>query len=219
MARSGRRRAAAGAGGTGNGAPAAADEGDRIIEAAFARIASDGWLRLSLASVADMTEVPILQVYRRFRSKRAILCRFFERIDETVLAEPPAAEEGERPRDRLFDLIMRRFDALRPYKEALGALRRELPRDPPSAMIAGAALCRSMRWMLEAADIVTGGVRGAVATKLTAGAYLAVMQVWQRDDAPDLARTMAALDARLQRIERWLEPLAPARAAGGRRSA
>jgi AcrR family transcriptional regulator len=217
VARTGRRRTSAGT--TGNRATAAADEGDRIIEAAFARIASDGWLRLSLASVAKTAELPILQVYRRFRSKQAILCKFFERIDETVLAEPPAAEEDERARDRLFDLLMRRFDALHPYKEALGALRRELPRDPPSTMIAVAALCRSMRWMLDAADIVSGGLRGAIAIRLTAGAYLAAMRVWQRDDAPDLAHTMAALDARLRRIERWLEPLASAPAADERRSA
>ena len=124
-----------------------------------------------------------------------------------------------RPRDRLFDLLMRRFDALRPHKEALAALRRELPRDPPSAIAALAALCRSMRWMLEAADIGTGGVRGMVAIRLTAGAYLAAMRVWQRDDAPDLAHTMAALDARLRRIERWLEPFAPASTASQRRSA
>jgi hypothetical protein len=58
--------------------------------------------------------------------------------------------------------------------------------------------------MLEAADIPTGGVRGAIAVKLATAAYLSAMRVWQRDDSPDLARTMASLDARLRRIERWL---------------
>jgi AcrR family transcriptional regulator len=188
----------------GNGTAAVPDDGDRIVEAALLRIASDGWLRLSLAGVAAAAELPILRVYRRFRSKQAILCRFFERIDEAVLAEPPPPEEGERARDRLFDLLMRRFDALRPHKTALQVLRRELPRDPPSAMIAGGALCRSMRWMMEASDIATHGIRGAIAIKLVARAYLAAMRVWQSDDSPDLARTMAALDGRLRRIERWL---------------
>jgi hypothetical protein len=58
--------------------------------------------------------------------------------------------------------------------------------------------------MLEAADISTGGWRGAIAVQLTAGAYLSAMRVWQRDDTPDLAPTMAALDARLRWIESWL---------------
>ncbi len=161
---------------------------------------------MSLAAIAAAADLPILQVYRVFRSKQAILWGLFRRIDEIVLAEPPAAEPDERPRDRLFDLLMRRFDALQPYKPALEVLRREWPGDPATALCAGASVLRSMRWMLEAADIPTGGVRGAVALKLASAAYLSVMRVWQRDDSPDLARTMAALDARLRRIERWLVP-------------
>ncbi len=188
------------------------DEARRIVDAALARLAQDGWRRLSLAAIADEAGLPILRVYRNFRSKQAILAGFMRRIDETVLAEPPPAEGDERPRDRLFDLLMRRFDALRTYKPALAVLRRELPADPAAALCVAAALLRSMRWMLEAADIATGGVRGAVAVKLAGAAYLATMRVWQSDEAPDLGQTMAALDARLRRIERWLTP---ARTSGG----
>lgn len=182
------------------------NDADRIIEAAFAEIARTGWRRLSLAAIAAAAGLPILRVYRSFRSKQAILCGFFRRIDEAVLADAPPAEEGEHPRDRVFDLMMRRFDALRPYKPALEVLRRELPVDPPAMLAAGAALLRSVRWMHEAAEIETGGVRGAIAVKLTAAGYLATTRVWHRDDSPDLGQTMAALDSRLRRVERWLSP-------------
>jgi len=179
-------------------------EADRIVDAALALVATEGWRQVSLAAIAAAAGLPILQVYRIFRSKQAILAALYRRVDAIVLAEPPAAEADERPRDRLFDLLMRRFDALQPYKPALDVLRRELPHDPPTALCAGVSLLRSMRWMLEAADIPTSGVRGAVAVKLATAAYLSAMRVWQRDDSPDLARTMASLDARLRRIERWL---------------
>ena len=102
---------------------------------------------------------------------------------------------------------MRRFDALRPYKSAIEVLRRDLFTDPVTALCAARSLMRSMRWMLAAADIATGGARGIVAVKLTAAAYLTTMRAWQEDDSPDLARTMAVLDARLRRIERWLAPV------------
>jgi AcrR family transcriptional regulator len=211
------KSAGRGGGGTGRGRNGGAEpprEADRIIDAALVRIAQDGWRRLSLAAVAGEAGLPILRVYRNFRSRQAILCGFLRRIDETVLAEPPPAEDDERPRDRLFDLLMRRFDALRPYKPALGVLRRELPGDPAAALCVAASLLRSMRWMLEAADITTGGVRGALAVKLSGAAYLAAMRVWQHDDAPDLGQTMAALDRRLRRIERWLTTNRPLRRDG-----
>jgi AcrR family transcriptional regulator len=181
----------------------APSDGDRIIDAALACIARQGWRRLSLADIAAEAGLPILRVYRLFSSKPAILCGFFRRIDATVLAAPVEGEPDERPRDRVFDLLMRRFDALQPHRAALDALARELPTDPLAALAAGAGLLRSMRWMLEAAGISGEGLGGAVAVKLTAATYLATLRVWRRDESPDLAPTMAALDRRLRGIERW----------------
>jgi AcrR family transcriptional regulator len=181
----------------------APNDSDKIIDAALACIARQGWRRLSLADIAAEAGLPILRVYRMFHSKPAILCGFFRRIDEAVLAAPPEGEPDERPRDRVFDLLMRRFDALQPYRAALDVLARDLPTDPLAALAAGAGLLRSMRWMLEAAGISAEGLGGAVAVKLTAAAYLATLRVWRRDESPDLAPTMAALDRRLRGIERW----------------
>src|SRR5205085_9239142 len=110
----------------------AGNDRDRIVDAAMRLIGQDGWRRLSMAAIAAEADLPILAVYRAFRSKQAILCAFARRIDEAVLATPleAEAEADERPRDRIFDLLMRRFDALQPYKEALEVLGRELPSDP-----------------------------------------------------------------------------------------
>jgi AcrR family transcriptional regulator len=199
-------RSAAGGGRRRSADGAAQSDTDRIIDAALGQIATEGWRNLSLAAVAASAGLPILRVYRLFGSKYAILAGLYRRVDELVLAEPPPAEADERPRDRLFDLLMRRFDSLRRYRPSLEVLGRELWSDPVAARCAGRSLLRSMRWMLEAADISTGGWRGAVAVRVTAAAYLSAMRVWQRDDTPDLAPTMAALDARLRWIEGWLAP-------------
>jgi AcrR family transcriptional regulator len=177
---------------------------DRIIDAMLALVAAEGWRRVSLAAIAEAAGLPILQVYRLFPSRTAILCGFFRRIDEAALAVPLDAEPDEKPRDRVFDLLMRRFDALQPYRAALSALRRDLPSDPLSALALGGALLCSMRLTLETAGIATGGIGGIVAVKLTAASYLAALHTWSRDESPDLAPTMATLDRRLRGIERWL---------------
>jgi|SRR5579862_8620047 len=191
---------------SGGAAAASPSERDRIIDALLRLIAVQGWRRLSLAAIAAEADLPILALYRAFPSKAAILCGFSRRIDEAVLATPIdglSAEADERPRDRVFDLLMRRFDALLPYRAALEVIGRELPTDPVAALGAGAGLLRSIGWMLEASGISTLGLGGIVAVKLTAAAYLATSRVWLRDETPDLAPTMAALDRRLRGIERW----------------
>jgi AcrR family transcriptional regulator len=190
---------------SGNGsARAGIADADRVIDAAMTLIAAQGWRGVSLAAVASDAGLPILQVYRIFPSKTAILCGLFRRVDEAVLAVPTEAEADERPRDRVFDLLMRRFDALQPYRTALAALRRDLPTDPLTVLAAGAALLCSMRLMLESAGIACHGIGGVIAVKLTAAAYLAAAHTWARDESPDLAPTMATLDRRLRGIERWL---------------
>jgi len=181
-------------------------DADRIIDATLDAIAMHGWRSLSLAAIATAAELPVLRVYRNFSSKQAILAGFYRRIDEVVLTDPPPPEPDERPRDRLFDLMMRRFDALGPYKPALTVLRHDLPRDPLAALCLGRMLLHSMRWMLEAADLATEGLAGAVRLKLATAAYASAAGVWFGDDSADLGRTMAALDARLRRIDRCLAP-------------
>ncbi len=177
---------------------------DQIIDVALALIADRGWRNVSLAAVAGEAGLPILQVYRLFPSRTAILCGLLRRVDAAVLAIPRDLEADEKPRDRVFDLLMRRFDALQPHRAALEALRRDLPADPCTALALGHTLLGSVRLMLEAAGIAAHGFGGTIAVKLTAAAYLAAAQTWSRDELPDLAPTMAMLDRRLRGIERWL---------------
>ncbi len=189
---------------------AEAADPDRIIDAMLALVVAGGWRSVSLAAVAEEAGMSVLQVHRLFPSRTAILCGFFRRIDEVALAAPLDAEESEKPRDRVFDLLMRRFDALQPYREQLATLRRDLPGDPLSALALGAALLGSMRLTLDAAGIACRGIGGIITVKLTAAAYLAAMHTWSRDESPDLAPTMATLDRRLRGIERWLVSARPA---------
>src|SRR5205807_10157613 len=138
-------------GGNGPPHPASAaktelDDRDRIIDAALACISRRGWRRLSLAEIAGGAGVPILRVYRMYHSKAAVLCDFFRRIDETVLAIPLDSAPAERPRDRVFDLLKRRFDAQTPHRAAIDRPSRHLPAHPLAAPAPGAGRPPPMRW-------------------------------------------------------------------------
>jgi AcrR family transcriptional regulator len=182
--------------------PKRADVPTKIIEAAMKLAAEEGWRDLSLARIADAAKLPLSKVYPEFPSKQSILDAFSRRVDAQVLAEEePDAREGSA-RDRLFDVLMRRFDALASYREALGNIVCDQARDPVSALCGLGRLRRSMACMLEAADLSSGGLRGLLRAKALSAAYLAALRVWLRDDSPDMARTMAALDRQLRGLER-----------------
>lgn len=171
---------------------------DKIIDCALQLAAEDGWNRLTLSEVAMVAKVPLSDLHSQFSGKHAILTAFSRRTDVRVLrAVDPEDQEGERPKDRLFDVLMLRFDELGQFKEALWAISHDLARDPFGLLAGAKPALRSMHWMLEAASIDSGGVYGAVRARALGLVWLAAFRVWLDDEA-GLGKTMSELDKRLQ---------------------
>lgn len=176
-----------------------ADPARRAIEAALTLAAERGWRRVSLGDIAAAAKLSLAELYALYPSRAAILAAFVRSIDEAVLAEGKA--EGETPRERLFDILMRRFEALRPHKSGIEAIVRDCGSDPLALLCSGPRLKRSLAWMLEAAGISSQGLLGALRVKGLAVVYLSTMRRWFADDTADMSRTMAALDKALRRAE------------------
>jgi AcrR family transcriptional regulator len=174
---------------------------DRLVDAALSLAARQGWRRTGMAAIAAEAGLSLGEAYAAAPSKLALLAAFHRRVDETALAI--AADGAEPGRDRLFDVLMRRFDALAPHRPALRSILRDSLGDP-AAVLGLPALLHSMGWMLEAAGISAGGLRGRLRCHLLTGLYLSVLRGFLDDESTDLARTMALLDQRLRWGESWL---------------
>jgi AcrR family transcriptional regulator len=173
---------------------------ERIVDALMTLLAERGFMEIGLADIAAAAEVSLAELRAEFPGKLAILSAFARRIDEAVLAGGPA--EGEGAKDRLFDILMRRLDALTPYKPALKNLARSARRYPGLAAALNCIAGRSQKWMHAAAGTGRSGLSGALATGGGVLVFARTLAVWLDDDGPDLARTMKTLDAALGRGER-----------------
>jgi cation transport regulator ChaC len=96
----------------------------------------------------------------------------------------------EPPRERLFDVLMRRFEALAPYKEAVRSLMRSARRNPGLAFALNAMAVRSQHWMLEAAGIRASGPKGALRSQGAALMFARVLAVWLDDDPQQNVRAL-----------------------------
>ena len=175
------------------------DPARRVVECALTLAAERGWRRVSLGDIAAAARLSLAELYRLYPSRAAILAAFVRQIDAAVLSEGEA--EGATARERLFDLLMRRFEALRPHKAGVEAILRDCGSDPLALLCGGPRLKRSMGWMLEAAGVPSHGLLGLARAKGLAVVYLATMRSWFADDTADMSRTMAALDKHLRRAE------------------
>lgn len=177
----------------------------RIIEAALKLAERKPWNEIVLDDVAREAGVPLVSLKESFTSKQDILAAFSRLVDDEVLRRVHLKHaQDEKRRDRLFDVIMTRFDVLAPYKTALRSII-ESPSLPSPAMLQQAL--GSQHWMLSAAGIGTEGPGGAVRVAGLASVYGRVMREWLDDSDPGHAKTMAMLDRRLRNGERWVRSL------------
>ena len=179
---------------------------EAALDAFTKLIAEKGFADVALRDVAEAAGLSLAELYQVYPDKVALVAAFMAKIDAAVLAGTPTRSDPEETaRDRLFDAMMRRYDALRPYREALGAIRRAGTRDPMLALAMGPALRRSMAAMLEAASVPSDGLTGALRQNGLLAIHYAVSRVYDKDETADLSKTMAALDSRLKMAERWAQ--------------
>ena len=173
------------------------------VAALMELLAEQSFEDIGLAEVAGRAGIKLSQLRAEFGSTLSILGAYVKQIDSTVLDGGDADLAEENPRDRLFDVLMRRLEALAPDKDAVRSLMRSARRNPGLALALNVMALRSQKWMLEAAGLGASGPRGALRAQGGALMFARVMTVWVDDDEEGLDRTMAALDRGLASAERW----------------
>ena len=157
--------------------PPTGSERDRIVAAFLALLAEKRFEEIDLAEIAGRAGVSLGAMRGEFRSKLCIYAAHVAAIDRAVLDGGEGDMAEEEPRERLFDVLMRRIEKLGPHKEAV----------------------RSMQWMLTAADIHASGPRGMLRAQGLALIWARVLRTFVDDEDEGLARTMAELDRALGR--------------------
>ena len=177
---------------------------DRVIDVTLGLAAERGWSHFGLSDIAHAADLGLAELRELYPSKGAVLGAFMRRTDLIVLRGDASDLESEPVRERLFDVLMRRLDALAPYKAAMRAVVGAVKRDPVLAIALNGAATNSMRYMLEAAGVRTYGPLGALRVQGAVVMFARVLDVWIHDEDADLAKTMARLDRELDQAERMI---------------
>ena len=185
----------------------------RLVAGLWQVVAAHGWPGLSMRRVADASGIP------RGRDppplpeplRPAGAARRGGGPGGAGRHRPRRPVDTNTPRDRVFDVLMRRIDALQPHRAGILRLFEDLKQDPLLALLLLARLPKSMAWMLEAAGLGSGGLAGLARAKGLTAVWLATLRAWKDDETADLGPTMAALDRALDRAEQVARSLRLAR--------
>ncbi len=174
---------------------------ERAVAAALDLATRMGWDMITMADIADKAHCSLGELSEIFDDKGDILIAYERMVDRKVLESFSSPDVSSPERDRLFDILMERFDILGEHREALKSVLKSMLLDPKQAVIGLPHLGRSMAWVLEAAGIDASGLKGGIKIAGVTVVYVYALRAWLKDESVDLSKTMAALDRGLNRAE------------------
>lgn len=178
---------------------------EHILAVALANAARQGWDHITVRDLCSDAGISMAEFYDVFEDKTDILIFYGRQLDRHVMATFPSFHPETPMRERLFDVLMERFDFANQQRDAVVSILNSMTTDPKQAVISMPHLGLSMTRMLELVGIDTQGIRGALRVAGLVGVYMWVVRTWIKDDTNDLSKTMAALDKALSRIDHWAQ--------------
>jgi ubiquinone biosynthesis protein COQ9 len=170
----------------------------RIRQAAFALAERMPWHEITLAAIAQQSNLSISALMRHAETKATILRDFARDIDEAMLLvfeRYPA--EGEA-HERLFDVVLKRLEIMQPYRQVIASVMKRPVADPGEAASLLQSLAATVGWIAAAARVEDEPAWQSFGRVGLGRAYVKALSAWIADDDPGLSRTMAALDRALR---------------------
>ena len=183
----------------------------RVVDAALALAAEDGWEQVRLSTIADRTGLPLAEIGRHFRDVDAIANAWFARARLAMLALPAGELAGRPAEQRIALAFIAWLDGLAPHRRFVAeVIRHKLyPSHPHHWVPLIFDLSRFVHDLLDVARVPgSGRPRQAQEIGLTA-ITLVTLASWLRDDSPAQEHSKRGLRRRLAgagRLARWMRP-------------
>ncbi|MET0183744.1 MAG: hypothetical protein ABW199_12750 [Caulobacterales bacterium] len=176
-----------------------------LARAALTLAATKPWSQITLVDLAHASARPVSDFYGATLAD-AVDCAE-EAFDRAISEGLEKLDNTQSVRDRLFDLIMKRFEAMEPHREAVLAMEAGADRDPLAMSAGHNRSVRCARWVLTLAGLEADHMTGQARAQGLGVIIGQARAAWRTDTDGDFAKTMASLDKNLRRAEemfgRW----------------
>lgn len=182
---------------------------DKIIEAAFDLTAEKKWKEITPNDIQERTGLKKHEIARYISDRTDILALYNKRLDSALVKAIGEVDDSIPVKDRLFDVMMERFELMNKDRQALIPIIKSLDPDPVHIVSNMIRLHNSIVFMIELAGLKTSGLTGMVRQKGVKMIYLLTLRKWLEDESEDLSATMACLDQYLNRADQLARSFMP----------
>jgi len=178
------------------------DAKEKLCEAALRLAAKKSWNTLTLEQIASAAKISRAQLQKIISEKNKLLPLIVDFIGERTAAGVGKINPREAAHDRLFQVMMARFDVLQDYRAGILSLFEEFRRDPSLARLILPAQIQSMQTALKIAHLELSGITSQLSAFGLLAVYYRALWCWKKDQTQDMSRTMAALAQGLRCADR-----------------
>lgn len=175
----------------------------KALETALTLASERKWTSITLLEIAKTADIELKALYE-LNGRDAITDALDAWADQAMFEDE--IDMDDLPRERLFEVIMRRFEAMEPYRSGVMSLMTARDKMPLRRTELLAARTRTARWALICSGLDT--LDGAEETLTELGLVWVLRQAeraWRRDMDGSFAHTMAALDEELLRLQERID--------------
>lgn len=171
-----------------------------IFEKGWEILEKEGLAGLNLTRLSCYCNKPELEISAYCSTPLSILMILIHTVQEHSSLEEPFPENSH---DFLFESIISVLETLNPYRRAMKRLMNDLTLSP---CLVKDIIPFSLKWSrntLSLAGIKATGMSNTFNTYFLSSFCLYILLIWNKDNTPDLAVTLAKLDQGLTKLERY----------------
>ena len=177
-----------------------------LRDALWPALAGRDYLQLNLHTLADEAGISHTQAVLAAGSVERVLFSALQEIDDGVLAQSAADfadDESASMHEKLLEGLTQRFEAYADRRLALQSVAKACLRQPTLGLMLATNLESFVDRLLSLCGDKVSGFTRTARVKGVCGVFLKASTAWQRDDGPDLAKTLKTLDKDLKTAAEW----------------
>ena len=168
---------------------------NKLIQACLDLASMQSWSDVSMDDIANRADVDFDNAMALCPDKDSLFMAYGRQVDLKVAeAFDGEAWDGMSDKDRLFDVLMERFDVLNENRAGVISIINAITLDPKQMICLSPMVCQSMEQMMRVACVDHDGWKGAIKLTALSGVYLKSLRDWVKDDTADMSMTMASVD-------------------------
>jgi len=166
----------------------------KLARAALALAAKKPWQNVTLDQIVSSAKLPPKEIKKKYKNAEELLPVIVKLIDTETAARVRIRDRKAPTHDRLFEVMMARFDSLQSHRKGIVSIMKAAKTNPSIIAIIFRSLMTSMQHMLRLAHMERKGTRGNLQQIGLFSIYHMALWRWKNDPTPDLARTMPIID-------------------------